>query len=110
MASSSNEETKTWENLNVIGDEFNNWTMVHEIKVNGFHLVEREEYKIVDQMPIRIHSKSIDDRSYTVQSSGRFDQVNFKVETQMTQSEVERFEEDWRNLWNPQAKAEMPHF
>ena len=109
MASRSNDETKTWENIKVTSDEFDNWTMVHEIKVNGCHLVEREECKIVDQMPIRIHSYSIDDRSYTVQSSGRFDR-NFKVETQMTQSEVERFNEDWRNLWNPQTKAEMPHF
>ena len=69
-------------------------------------LVEREENKIVDQMPIRIYSYSMDDRSYTVQSSCRFDR-NFKVETQMTQSEVERFKEDWRNLWNPKLKC--PH-
>ena len=100
MASSS----KTWENLNVTGNEFDNWTMVHEIKVNGFHMVEREENKIVDQMPIRIYSYSMDDRSYTVQSSGRFDR-NFNVETQMTQSELEKFKEDWRNLWNPKLKC-----
>ena len=25
------------------------------------------------------------------------------VETQMTQEQVEEFEEDWSNLWNPQA-------
>ena len=106
MASSRNEENKTWENLNVTGDKFDNWTMVHEIKVNGFHLVEREENKIVDQKPIRIYSYSMDDRSYTVQSSGRFDR-NFKVETQMTQSELEKFKEDWRSLWNPKLKC--PH-
>ena len=32
------------------------------------------------------------------------------VETQITQEEVEKFKEDWSNLWKPQKKADSPYF
>ena len=32
------------------------------------------------------------------------------LETKMTQEQVKTFEEDWSNLWNPQATADSPHF
>ena len=56
-------------------------TVVHEMKVNGYHLVERKQKTNVDpkasdnppKMTISVHSRSID-------------------------------EEDWRNLWNPQTR------
>ena len=30
-----------------------------------------------------------------------------KNETGMTSEEIQKFEEDWRNLWKPQDKAEL---
>ena len=56
-----------------------------------------------------IHTRSIDDRSYTVQETlteGK-DVPDRDVVTQMTQEEVAKFEEDWSNLWNPQAKPDF---
>ena len=52
-----------------------------------------------------IHSRSIDDRSYAVQwnlNEGEYeDRIRSRmVETEMTQEEVQRFEEDWCSLWN----------
>ena len=50
--------------------------------------------------------------SYDVQETlteGR-DESDRVIETEMTQEEVEKFEEDWSNLWNPQAKADSPNF
>ena len=86
-------------------------TLVHEMKVDGFHLVERKQKINVDpmaldntpKMTIINHSRSIDDRCYDVQKiltegMAELDQV---IETEMTQEEVEKFEEDWKNLWNP---------
>ena len=88
-------------------------TLVHEMKVNGYHLVERKQKTNVDpkasdntpKMTIINHSRSIDDRCYGAQKTltegmAELDQV---IETEMTQEEVEKFEEDWRNLWNPDS-------
>ena len=120
-------------------------TVVHEMKVNGHHLVERKTMERkqknnanasdpTTRMTIITHSRSIDDRSYSYTVHGRFTederhaekfsksenffQKIFKkikkifrvVETQMTQEEVEKFMEDWSNLWKPQKEADSPNF
>ena len=104
-------------------------TLVQEMKVDGYHLVERQQKTnvspkddtiycrcIVDtpKMQIIIHSRSIDDRCYDVQETqiegnGRVCEAQV-IETEMTQEEVETFEEDWRKLWKPQAKTDKLHF
>ena len=112
MASSSNEEGKTLENHVIT-------TSVHEMKVNGHHLVNKKQKTLVDskaydgtpKMTIINHSRSIDDRSYAVQwnlieGKDECDEDRI-IETQMTQEEYQRFEEDWCSLWNPMAKAEL---
>ena len=109
-----NEETIIMENHGVK-------TVVHEMKVNCHHLVERktkektkEKKTFVNpnasdnttEMIIITHSRSIDDRSYSYTVYGRFTEEERQVvETQMTQEEVEKFMEDWSNLWKPQAKV-----
>ena len=92
-------------------------TLVHEMKVNGYHLVERKQKTNVDpkasdntpKMTISVHSRSIDDRFYDVQETltEGMDEPDRVIETEMTQEEVETFEEDWSKLWNPQAKAHL---
>ena len=105
-------------------------SMVHEIKVNGYHLVEQKQEILVDtkasdytpEMTILIHSRSIlsddpsiDDRCYVVQENIteyeviRTEGKKFldQNETEMTPEEVQKFEEDWCNLWKPQDKAEL---
>ena len=74
-----------------------------EMKVNGYHLIERREETLVDHMTIVIHSRSIDDRSYAVTKTLTEDKdvVKIVTETEMTHEEVEQFEEYWSNLWNP---------
>ena len=108
------EETQTAQILETHGVT----TLVHEMKVDGYHLVERKQKTNVDpsdktpKMTISIHSRSIDDRCYDVQETltEGMDEPDRVIETQMTQEEVEKFEEDWSILWNPQAKADSPHF
>ena len=90
-------------------------TLVHiEMEVDGFHLVERKRkinYEALDdirpKMTITIHSRSIDDRCYDVQKFWKFEEgmaeLDQVIKTEMTQEEVEKFEEDWRNLWNPDS-------
>ena len=105
-------------------------TTVHEIRVNGYHLVEQKQEILVDtkasdytpEMTILIHSRSIlsddpsiDDRCYVVQENIteyeviRTEGKKFmdQNETEMTPEEVQKFEEDWCNLWKPQDKAEL---
>ena len=77
---------------------------VNEMKVNGHHLVQwKQKFVVNTEGTIKIsrfiHSRAIDDRNYTVEESDNI----VLVETQMTQEELEKFEEDWSNLWNPQA-------
>ena len=103
-------------------------TTVHEMKVKGFHLVEKKQETLVDpkasdgapKMTILIHSRSIstddpsiDDRCYVVQENitegeGEVIRTEGKKyldqnEIEMTQEEVERFKEDWSKLWKPRA-------
>ena len=110
MASTSNEESKIFEHHGVT-------TMVHEMKVDRYHLVEMKQKSTVDpkasedapKVTTFIHTRSIDDRSYAVQETlSEGEEVPERtVETQMTQEEVEKFEEDWSNLWNSQAKPDF---
>ena len=95
-------------------------TLVHEMKVNGHHLVERKQKTNVNpeasdntpKMTRIIHSRSIDNRCYDVQETltEGMDEPARVIATEMTQEEVEKFEEDWSTLWNPQAKADSSHF
>ena len=113
MASTSNEEAKNMKNHGIT-------TMVHEMKVNGFLLVERKQKTIINskasdgtpKMTIYIHIRSIDDYSYAVQETyteGK-NEPDRMVETQMTQEQVKSFEDDWSKLWKPQTKADNPPF
>ena len=102
-------------------------TTVHEMKVNGYHLVEKKQETLVDpkasdstpKMTILIHSRSIstddpqiDDRCSIVQENiteGDVIRTEGKKyldqnEMEMTQEEVKRFEEDWSKLWKPRAE------
>ena len=95
-------------------------TVVHEMKVNGHHLVERKQKTNVNpeasedkpKMTIITHSRSIDNCCYDVQETltEGMDEPDRVIATEMTQEEVEKFEEDWSTLWNPQAKADSSHF
>ena len=107
MASTSKEETKN------LGKSWNKtWTMVHGMKVNGYHLLERKQNSLVDprvlkdspKLTIFVHFRSIDARTYSVIETLNEDEevLNQVIETHMNQQEVENFEEDWSNLWNPE--------
>ena len=107
MASTSKEETKN------LGKSWNKtWTMVHGMKVNGCHLLERKQNSLVDprvledspKLTIFVHFRSIDARTYSVIETLNEDKevLNQVIETNVNQQEVEKFEEDWSNLWNPE--------
>ena len=78
-------------------------TVCSEMKVNGYHLIERREESLVDHMTIVIHSRSIHGHSYAVIKTLTEDKdvVKIVTETEMTHEQVEQFEEYWSNLWNP---------
>ena len=107
MASRSNGEAKN------LGKSWNKpWTMVHGMKVNGYHLLERKQNSLVysrasedsPKMTMFIHFRSIDARTYSViETLNENEEVlNQVIETHMNRQEVEKFEEDWNNLWNPE--------
>ena len=108
-----------------------------EIIVNGYKLVERKEKILVipeasDRTPkttihehfrsIQPHYRLFNYRSYTVKETfteGK-DESDRVIETQhlfkegkydqgheMSQEEVERFEKQWSNLWNPELTADV---
>ena len=107
MASRSNGEDKN------LGKSWNKpWTMVHGMKVNGYQLLERKQNFLVDprasedspKMNMFVHFRSIDARNYSVIETLNEDEevLNQVIETHMNQQEVEKFKEDWSNLWNPE--------
>ena len=104
-------------------------TMDHEIRANGYCLKVKKAYVHPYIVPANgkmtklvVHSRFIDDRSYTVEETfpltegnvcvflpgiGNFtsegnDEPNRVDKTEMTQEQVRRFEEDWINMWNPE--------
>ena len=89
--------------------------VVHEMEVNGFRLMERKQKLNVEafdntpKMTLINHSRSIDDRCFDVQKTLTEGKAEHQViKTEMTKEEVEKFEEDCRNLWNPEA--DISHF
>ena len=81
-------------------------TMKHELRVNGRHLIEKKQITwIHDKTLGLVYIRSIDDKSYKVTSfnlyNGEENAPELQIETDMTEDEVKKFEEDWANLWNP---------
>jgi hypothetical protein len=124
MASTSNEEVKILEKPDTT-------TMVHEIKGNWYHLVERKEktnvdHKASDNTPkitIFIHSRSItlkfgiEYRFFDVHETltegedvaDRLVKTGINFTTKMSQGQVEVFVKDWSNLWKPQTIVDFPN-
>ena len=79
---------------------------------NGYQLLERKQNSLVDprasedspKMNMFVHFRSIDARTYSViETLNENEEVlNQVIETHMNRQEVEKFEEDWNNLWNPE--------
>ena len=88
-------------------------------RVDGHHLIERKQKTFFDGPPwfVSVHTRSIDEKSYKVTEiytppenacegtecgpnwvTGSLER---RVESDMTEDEVKKFEEDWTNLWNP---------
>ena len=74
-------------------------TMIHEMKMDGHHLVETKTSVGTELM----HSRFIDGRSYIVTEA--INPTIRVITTQMTQEDVEKFEEDWINLWKPEIST-----
>ena len=93
----------TIENHDVISDDV---TMKYELRVDGHHLIEKKQITwIHDKTLGLVHIRSIDDKFYKVTSfnlyNGEENAPEMQIETDMTEDEVNKFEEDWANLWNP---------
>ena len=93
----------TIENHDVISDDV---TMKHKLRVDGHHLIEKKQITwIHDKTLGLVYIRSIDDKSYKVTSfnlyNGEENAPELQIETDMTEDEVNKFEEDWANLWNP---------
>ena len=81
-------------------------TTEHELRVDGHHLIEKKQKSLIDgndETMVLVHIRSIDEKSYKVTeiNNGEDDALERQVESDMTEDEVKKFEEDWTNLWNP---------
>ena len=83
-------------------------TTEHELRVDGRHLIEKKQTSIDgnERRLVLVHIRSIDEKSYKVTKinhcNGEDVEEERQVESDMTEEEVNQFEEDWRNLWwNP---------
>ena len=62
------------------------------------------------------HMRVIDDRSYTVKHSitddeaGSGEEKEEMIETDMNQSELENFKNEWSEKWNPTIREDEPGF
>ena len=90
-------------------------TMTYELRIDGHHLILKSQKTLthIDGIDgktlILVESRNIDDKSHQVtliasfsivfSDGGPWDPVP-QVETDMTEDEVKKFEEDWTNLWD----------
>ncbi len=82
-------------------------TMEHELRVDGYHLIEKKQKTLMDgndETLVLVHIRSINEKSYKVTefNNGEDDALERQVESDMTEDEVKKFEEDWTNLWDPE--------
>ena len=92
-------------------------TMTYELRIDGHHLILKSQKTLthIDGIDgktlILVESRSIDDKSHQVTLIASFSIVfsdggpwdpQPQVETDMTEDEVKKFEEDWTNLWDPE--------
>ena len=92
-------------------------TMTYELRIDGHHLILKSQKTLthIDGIDgktlILVESRSIDDKSHQVTLIMSFSIVfsdggpwdpQPQVETDMTEDEVKKFEEDWTNLWDPE--------
>ena len=89
------------------------FTREHDLRVDGHRLIERKtkiSWKVNGKYGhikdfVWVFTRSIDDRSYKVteihgQEGQEHQQPKFEIDTNMTEDEVKKFEEDWTSLWN----------
>ena len=80
-------------------------SMEHELRVSGQHLSEKKTKTVMDDKTIIMeHTRTIDGKWYKVTETrhGEDDIGERKVETEMTEDEVNQFAEEWSKLWNPE--------
>ena len=85
------------------------FTTTHELLVDGHHLIEKKQKTLshadgIEKTLVLLHVRTIDDKSYKVTETNYNGVPKSQVETEMTEDEVNQFEEDWTSLWNPKMK------
>ena len=79
--------------------------MTNELQIDGHHLIEKKQKKQQNYSKVvLVHIRSIDGKSYKVTESicaVHSALLEVETETDMTEDEVKKFKEDWKNLWNP---------
>ena len=79
-------------------------TMENEVEVDGHHLIEKKQKTLINgNYRTLVHIRSIDEKSYKVTEIYFINALDRQVESDMTEDEVKKFEEDWKNLWNPEG-------
>ena len=86
-------------------------TMEHEMRIDGHYLSEKKQKTHVDPKDagvtgattIYVHVRTIDKRCCKVTEIEKPGQDNPErnIETEMSEEEMEQFEQDWNELWNP---------
>ena len=79
-----------------------------ELKVDGIHLREKRELTDLETEGNQqlVHTRWIEDKSYQVTkilSNGQ--EVKSNVNTEMSDSEAQKFETEWDEKWNPGLAA-----
>ena len=75
-------------------------TTIHEGFIDNHHLIDKKQETLlnfngIERTEVLVHVRTIDDKSIIVtEISGES-----YVETEMTEDEVNQFEEDWTSLW-----------
>merc|ERR1712136_545625 len=97
--------------------------MEHNLVVSGISVSEKKERTIVsaedihgnniaDGKPIKtiiVHTRAIGDRKYSMKETQDIDgkAIDSNVDTAMSDAEIKKFEEDWKDYWIPSITDEQ---
>ena len=81
-------------------------TTENEVEFDGHHLIEKKQKTLINgNYRTLVHIRSIDEKSYKLTEIyfiNGFDRQVVWEPSGMTEDEVKKFEEDWKNLWKPE--------
>jgi hypothetical protein len=110
-----NMSLKSEESTMMVTENYKIVTMEHEMRVDGSYLCEKKQQTLISPVDsnskptiIMIHIRTFDEKTHKVTETQEGDkEIVTVIETEMTEDEIQQFNEDWMRLWTPKINQQQ---